>query len=197
MRRSRALSPDFKPSISSPTISSTSAVQSTCPWAIRLSVAHVVNIFRRWHGHHWSLGAGCELLGAQSILLPDCCGSLLMCWGRAASEPSPFLSCAAHSGFQADASLPPCDLSLLGSGVLLIWPRFSLYTQKPSCTLPPIVLIITSAEANRRISYLIHYLLFHSSATFTFTVALSLSLPLNTGHFYKDARLARIPFPPI
>lgn len=133
----------------------------------------------------------------QSIPLPGCCGSLRMCWGGVDSEHSPFLSCAAHSGFQADASLPPCDLSLLGSGVLLIWPHFSLYTQKPSCTLPPIVLIITSPEANRRISYLIHYLLFHSSASFTFTLALSLSPPLNTGHFYKDARLARIPFPPI
>lgn len=91
----------------------------------------------------------------------------------------PLLSYAAHQWFSRRCFPPSCNLSLLGSGVLRIWPRFSLYTQKPSCILPPTVLIITSPETNTIISYLIHCLLFHFSVSFILLLPWA-HLPLST-----------------
>lgn len=111
-------------------ISTTSVVQSAFTWAVWLWVAHV-NIFRQWHGHHWSLGADCELLGAQWIRLPGFFANML---GQSSLRAG-LLSCAINSAFQADASFPSSDLSLLGSGVLLFG-HVSLYTQKPPVHCP-------------------------------------------------------------
>lgn len=119
-----------------------------------------------------------------------------MRWSRAASEPALFFPKQLTVVFkQMLASHLMIFLYVLwGPSYLAMF--FSVHIEAYLYTAPT-VCIITSPEAITTISYLIHCLLFHSFASFTFTLALSLSLPLNTGHFSKYARLVRIPLLPI
>lgn len=119
-----------------------------------------------------------------------------MRWSRVASEPALFFPKQLTVVFkQMLASHLMIFLYVLwGPSYLAMF--FSVHIEAYLYTAPT-VCIITSPEAITTISYLIHCLLFHSFASFTFTLALSLSLPLNTGHFSKYARLVRIPLLPI
>ena len=117
---------------------------------------------------------------AQSIPPLSRLGSSLMCWGTADAEPAPcFPMQLAVAWSSQGCCLPSCGLSLLGSGVLLLWSHFSLHTQKPSCTLPTTVLVIASPEANPIISYPIHCLLSYFSVAFTLLLPRA-RLPLST-----------------
>lgn len=127
------------------------------------------------------LESWCRLWAAQCPVSTGGWGSLLTCWGRAASELALFfpaqLTVVSKQILASHLLIFPC----LALGSFYLAAFFSVYTEA-SCTLPPTVLIITSPEAHTVISYLIHCLLFQPSASFTFTLALSLSTQAVSPH---------------
>ena len=77
-------------------------------------------------------------LGAQSSMLGQQESPLVLSLHAGQSEhcARPWLSYAARQCFSCKCCPRSFSFSLLGSGVLLTWPCFSLSTQKLSCTLP-------------------------------------------------------------
>lgn len=125
-----------------------------------------------------------------------CLSSFLTCWGRVHPETAPTLLCSLPGVFTQRLSPILQCFSAWPWGPSSLAMFFSLHTEAFLYTTPNSTYNHFSGDQ--------HYnLVSNSPSSFSFscllhfTLALSLSFPLNTGHFFKYARLATVPFPPL